>query len=491
MRAALVLFYGGYFMKNMKKRILAAVLFAALFTRAALAKDNLAVLPFTGGTAEEGETIAELFSFSDELNNAFVPIPRTSITRAIGSEQKFQTSAGMTDPDTIAAIGRQLGAQYVVAGNIAKLGNRNLLIISILKIDDLRQIAGDIQTYTRIEEIQDKLPDMVRNIVEATAIDSSRLDKLAVTPVELGGNIDTRVADTLAQILSMNLIRSQKYAVYPRTATLSQVQNEYSNQLSGITADENVVDIGRGENPRFVLSVIARRLGNRNMFNASIINLESGGQLVGRSVNYTSLDDGITVMESLARELTGVSTLGGTTSNAGRTAAASAPSTGGTTAGSSELDRIRAEAEAAAGASKRAPAEDKAKANAKPKRGKQSGGAVVGYGALNLVLGLGSFIQGDPGGGFFTFLMYGAAAGLVAWDLSLDYEYELMGIEFAGIPGGVGFGIAGFAVLYGFIRPIVFNHNQPLAEIMDRVEIAVVPRKDGREVLRLAYTVKF
>ncbi|MDR1216816.1 MAG: penicillin-binding protein activator LpoB [Treponema sp.] len=435
---------------------LAVVLLAAAFVNAVFAKDNLAVLPFTGGTAVEGETIAELFSFSNELNTAFAPIPRTSITRAISSEQNFQTSAGMTDPDTIAAIGRQLGAKYVVAGNIGKLGNQNLLIISILKIDDLRQIAGDIQTYKDIEEIRDKLPGMAQTIIEATEIDSAQLDKLAVTPVDLGENIDARLTDTLAQILSINLIKSKKYAVYPRTTTLEQVQTEYSTQASGITADESMVDIGRGENPRFVLSVVARQLGNLNMFNASIINLESGVQIVGRSVNYQSLNDGIAVMESLAQELTA------------------------TPADPSEIARMLAEAEAAA-----------AEAKNKPKRVKQSGGAVFGYGVLNLALGLGSLIQGDVPGWLVTFLSYGAAAGLVAWDLSLDYEYELMGIEFAGIPGAVGFGIAGFAILYGFIRPAVVNHNRGLAKIMDSMDIAVVPRWDGRETIRLAYSVKF
>ena len=211
------------------KRTIAALVCAVVCSAALAAKDTLAVLPFSGGVDEEGETIAELFSFSRELNNEFVPIPRTSISRAISNEQKFQTSAGMTDPETIAALGRQLGAQYVVAGNIAKLGNRNLLIISIVKIDDLRQIAGDIQPYGNIEEIQDKLPDMVRNIIAASKIEASKLEKLAVVPVEMGRNVDSREADTLAQILSINLVKSGKYAVYPRTATLEQVNAEYHN----------------------------------------------------------------------------------------------------------------------------------------------------------------------------------------------------------------------------------------------------------------------
>jgi TolB-like protein len=288
-------------------RILIAALFAVVFTGAAVAKDTIAVLPFTGGTAEEGETIAELFSYNRELNAVFAPIPRTSITRAIGDEREFQAHSGMTDPSRVAAIGKQLGVQYIIAGNIAKLGNNNLLIISILKIDDLRQIAGDIQTYAKIEEIQGKLPDMARNIVEATKIDVSKLDKLAVIPVELRGNVDSQAADALAQILAINLIRSGKYAVYPRTATLEQVKEEYKNQReAGNTAYENRTEIGKGENPEFVLSVAARRLGSLNMFNASIVNLESGVQTLGGSVNYESLNDGIGVMESLTWELTGM-----------------------------------------------------------------------------------------------------------------------------------------------------------------------------------------
>jgi hypothetical protein len=141
-------------------------------------------------------------------------------------------------------------------------------------------------------------------MVAAARIDASRLEKLAVTPVQLRGNVDARVADTLAQILSANLVKIGKYAVYPRTATLEQVQKEYDNQTSGMTADENVIGIGKRDNPHLALSVVARRLDNQNMFNAAIINLESGAQVAGRSEDYNSLDDGVTAMERLVRGLT-------------------------------------------------------------------------------------------------------------------------------------------------------------------------------------------
>jgi TolB-like protein len=268
-------------------------------------KDNLAILPFTGGADEDGETIAELFSFEPALTGVFNPIPRTSINRAIQREQGFQMTSGMTDPDTIAALGKQLGAQYVVSGSITALGNQKLLIIAILKIDDLRQAAGDIQTYRNIEEIQDKLPGMARNIADAVKNDPSRLPRLAVPPVELRGGAEPRAADALAQILAVHIIRSGKYQVYPRTASLDQIQQEYTHQLSGDTADEHLPDLGRGTNPELVLSVTARKLGNRNMFNAAVINLVSGVQESGQTVNYQDLNDGMKAMEALALALGG------------------------------------------------------------------------------------------------------------------------------------------------------------------------------------------
>jgi TolB-like protein len=269
------------------------------------AKDNLAILPFTGGVDGEGETIAELFSFEPELTTVFNPLPRTSINRAIRNEQRFQMEGGMTDPDTAAELGRQLGARYVVSGSIAALGRQKLLVIAIMQVDDLRQIAGDVETYRNIEEIQYKLPAMARNIAAALKQDAPVLTRLALPPVELLGGADKRDADTLAQILAVDLIKGGKYAVYPRTESLARIQEEYANQFSGGTADEYLPELGKGTNPELVLSVSARKLGSRNMFNAAVINLVTGVQEAGSSANYRTLDEGIAAMSDLAAVLGG------------------------------------------------------------------------------------------------------------------------------------------------------------------------------------------
>ena len=268
------------------------------------ARENLAILPFTGGQGDEGEAIAELFSFNDQINAVFNPIPRTSITQAITREQGFQFTSGMTDADTIVAIGRQLGARYVVAGSIASVGANKLLIFTIMDILNLQQIAGDYLVYTNMADIRRSLSNLAANLINATRKDTSGLPKLALVPVQLQGGANRQIADTLTQLLAIHLIRSGNYSVYPRTRSLEQVMEEHRIQFSGVTDDTQIIGVGYGQNPDLVLSVVARRFENTNMFNAAIINLLTGTQEVGRSVDYSDINDGMRVMENLSVLLT-------------------------------------------------------------------------------------------------------------------------------------------------------------------------------------------
>jgi TolB-like protein len=291
----------------MKRRVLFAGVLMIVCALAAFAqnrKSNMAVLPFTGGQGNEGETVAELFSYNNQLMTMFGIIPRTSITRAVEQEQEFQTS-GMTDADTIAAIGAQLGAQYVIAGSITALGGQKLLVVTIIKIETVQQVAGDYLMYTTEEELDGKIPIMVQNLLPMLEVDTNVMEKLAVLPIQLGSGASAQDADTLAQILSIALMRNRSYAIYPRTASLEQVQQEFNTQYSGVTDDQQVAQLGRAENPKLVLSVAARELGASNRFNASIINLEDGTQVQGTSEVYANMSDGILAMDIIARNLSG------------------------------------------------------------------------------------------------------------------------------------------------------------------------------------------
>jgi TolB-like protein/ribosomal protein L12E/L44/L45/RPP1/RPP2 len=271
---------------------------------------KIAILPFSGGTTDEQEGIAEILSFTDEMTNNFAVIPRTTITQAAEDEQSFQNLSGMTDPETSAKLGKQLGADYVMAGSITALGSQKLLIVSIVKIDVIRQVAGVYITYDSMNDFnRDKtlLENMAAELVNMTrtAGDSTGL-MLALLPVVFTDSANKEEGDTLAQLLAIYLLRGGTYDVYPRTKNLESVQQEYRQQgESGLTRPDEAVTVGEAVNPPYVLSVISRNIGTGTRFNASIINLERGTEFRGVTEQYTSMSDGMWAMAFLAKKLSG------------------------------------------------------------------------------------------------------------------------------------------------------------------------------------------
>jgi hypothetical protein len=445
-----------------KKTGFLIVTLATVLAMGAAAKDTLAILPFTGVAKEEGETIAELFSFNTRLNSVFSPIPRTTIAQAARDR-----------PDALADIGRQVGAKYVMAGNITNLGKSKLLVVSIISVDDLRQTAGDFQIYASIEAIREKLPLMAENLIAVTGKNAGSLPKLSVTPVRVLEGADKESADTLAQILAIQLIRSGNYRIYPQTSSLEQVQNEY--KARGMTAKENIGQV----NPDLVLSVAARKLGTITMFNAAIIDLISGAQVTGTSVDYKSVDEGIKAMEALAVAIAGERR-------------AMPPVSALTVEESIEYDPVLesilagdesfgGEIPGSEGAGGRAPE--------KPKNTRMSSNLKTG--GLNVVGGLGSFLEKDWAGGLTVLGGYAVSGLLLLWELSLPTDPNDPSYQMRGVPGYCALGVFGASVIYGFIRPFIYNRNKTAAEVLDNVGVSVSPGGDGIEGLSLSYRFRY
>jgi TolB-like protein len=290
--------------QDMKKLILTTV-FAFLAAAMAFgqAKPRLAILPFTGGSPEDAETIAEFFSFEEEINRVFTPVPRTRAIETLMKEQEFQRS-GLTDSDTIAEFGKQLNADYVLAGHIAILGDSKLLLITIINVSELRQIAGDYREYQRIESVIDMMPDMAKRIGGAATRHVSGLPGLAVLPFNvLSSGVNQQDAEILAQLLATELANSGRYAVYPRTKAIEKVMEEHNIERGGMTDAESIKAIGEAVNAQYVLSANVRRLGEDNYFSASILHIVEASQGKGTREKYQTVTDGLVLMPRIARTL--------------------------------------------------------------------------------------------------------------------------------------------------------------------------------------------
>jgi TolB-like protein len=128
----------------------------------------------------------------------------------------------------------------------------------------------------------------------------------------------------------------------------------------------------------------------------------------------------------------------------------------------------------------------------KPSKKPVTTGQKIGDGTLNILLGLGSYIEGDVAGGITLTAGYAVAAGLMVIEaVALDWDSPVVGV-----PATIGFGVAGVTLVYGFVRPFVYNRSPQLAAIMDntRPGIVLTADKSGgnhNAGFQLTYTFKF
>jgi len=260
----------------------------------------LGILPFTGGMGDDGNTIAGLFSHQPELMAAFTVVPRTTALNAIFFEHYVQLS-GITDSDTIAGIGRLLNADYVLSGSIRRLGGQNLLVASIVNVETFEQVAGYWRTYRSIGDVRHFLPSMAKSMVDAAlGRGGARLPTLAIVPFIHGAGVHTYDAETLAQILAIELLNTGSYAILPRISSIQAALAEQDFQVLGYTDDEGMAALGRAVNADFVLSGEVTRLGAINIFMAQILRVADGSMHIGTSREYQVIADGIHLMAEIA-----------------------------------------------------------------------------------------------------------------------------------------------------------------------------------------------
>ena len=283
----------------MRKLLFTAALIAVC-AALAQARPTLGVLPFTGGAGDEGDVIASLFLGQRELLNAFSVVPRNMAMAAIFAERNIQLS-DLTDPATVASVNRMLNADYVLSGSITRVGDRNLLIASIIHVESFEQVAGYFVTYRNIEEILGLLPSMSGGMAAAAQRQrAARAPSLAVIPFAHRAGVSAQDAETLAQLLAIGILNTGRYAVVPRLSIIQAALREQGFQMMGYTDNAGMASLGRAMNADFVLGGSITGLGATNLFISQILSVEGGSVAASENVQYQAIADGIELMGELA-----------------------------------------------------------------------------------------------------------------------------------------------------------------------------------------------
>lgn len=141
------------------------ILFITLFSYNLFSAEKItvAVLPFSSANEEEGDILASMFANELSKRKVYRVLTRNSQMEKVMKELNFQRN-GLTDENTIIQIGRALNAQYVLAGNISKLGRNNILIVSMINVETFENITGDSKSFRNIEDVIQFVPQIVNEI---------------------------------------------------------------------------------------------------------------------------------------------------------------------------------------------------------------------------------------------------------------------------------------------------------------------------------------
>jgi hypothetical protein len=113
-------------------------------------------------------------------------------------------------------------------------------------------------------------------------------------------------------------------------------------------------------------------------------------------------------------------------------------------------------------------------------------------GVQNLLFGLGSWLNGDIAGGITVTGAYVVAAGLMVVEAAaLDRDSPA-----AGVPATIGISMAGLTMIYGFVRPFIYNRSPQAASVLDntRPRIDIVSGSYGENSIpsvQLSWSIQF
>lgn len=100
-----------------------------------------------------------------EIRNVFMVVPRNdNAIEAIFKEQNIQRS-GVTDSKSIKAVGAATNADYVLAGNVMKLGaSLNLFVVKILSVESGTLFEGSDAEYETMADSLKLMPELSQKL---------------------------------------------------------------------------------------------------------------------------------------------------------------------------------------------------------------------------------------------------------------------------------------------------------------------------------------
>ncbi|MDR2535386.1 MAG: formylglycine-generating enzyme family protein [Treponema sp.] len=251
---------------------------------------RLLILPFIGVSKAEGESAALFISNISELNTVFKVLNPRILSQEPSLANYQVPPADITDQG-ILSIGKKYNAEYVLAGQLTRLGEHQMLILTLVNVSTGQLVAGGYREIREIADIHLFLPALVRKIVHVAELDVENAPNLGISPFSIPSiGISSQDVNILTQFLIIEIANSGKYKVLRR--------------LSGDRKTPDIKTLGNMLGSPYVLIENVVQIGESAYFVAQIIETRDNALHRGSEIQYRDIRDGMRLMSELAYELT-------------------------------------------------------------------------------------------------------------------------------------------------------------------------------------------
>lgn len=151
-----------------KKLILLLIVGASISTVFGKVKPTVIIAPFTPiGEVTENDTAAvtELFTSQLVMQNKFQVIERRNLDSVI-EELRFQIGDWSSDTNKVQAVGKAINAQYIIRGQLMKLGKEFFLSTTLLKIEGFEVVSASQDKFNYLGDVLSVIPSLVSTMTE-------------------------------------------------------------------------------------------------------------------------------------------------------------------------------------------------------------------------------------------------------------------------------------------------------------------------------------
>jgi TolB-like protein len=160
----------------------------------------------------------------------FKVLSKDDIRRVLSFEQERQL-LGCADEQCVVNLGAALGADWIVTGNLGKLGEKFLISVRVVDLKAGKALAAADRTVNTIEELAETAKDLIHKVLTGTERESKGVVAISVT------ERDARI-----------LVDGQAVGISPLTEPLRLIAGRHRVRVekTNFVTWEGAVDIGAG-----------------------------------------------------------------------------------------------------------------------------------------------------------------------------------------------------------------------------------------------------